>query len=80
MPSKLRSPWRLGGLLGKKKEDKAADADGSSGRLQARMAQQRQGFLCPIMEQVMQDPVVCGDGYTYERRAIEVRTAQTDHL
>lgn len=27
-------------------------------------------FLCPITHDVMTDPVVCADGYTYERTAI----------
>ncbi|CAJ1357393.1 unnamed protein product [Effrenium voratum] len=28
-------------------------------------------FLCPIMQDVMEDPVVAADGASYERRAIE---------
>ncbi|EIE24288.1 U box [Coccomyxa subellipsoidea C-169] len=28
-------------------------------------------FLCPITQEVMKDPVMAGDGYTYERLAIE---------
>ncbi|XP_031483078.1 U-box domain-containing protein 52-like isoform X3 [Nymphaea colorata] len=28
-------------------------------------------FLCPILKEVMQDPCIAADGYTYERRAIE---------
>ena len=28
-------------------------------------------FLCPITLEVMKEPVVCADGHTYERRAIE---------
>lgn len=27
-------------------------------------------FLCPITQEIMLDPVVCSDGFTYERRAI----------
>lgn len=27
-------------------------------------------FLCPITQSIMTDPVMCGDGYTYERSAI----------
>ena len=27
-------------------------------------------YLCPITHELMQDPVVCGDGFTYERSAI----------
>ncbi len=27
-------------------------------------------FLCPITQEVMHDPVVCADGFTYEREAI----------
>ena len=29
------------------------------------------GLACPLTKQVMRDPVVAGDGYTYERSAIE---------
>ncbi|KAL6580602.1 U-box domain-containing protein 52 [Orobanche minor] len=28
-------------------------------------------FMCPILDEVMDDPCVAGDGYTYDRRAIE---------
>ena len=28
-------------------------------------------FICPITLEVMEDPVICNDGYTYERSAIE---------
>ncbi len=27
-------------------------------------------FVCPITQEVMQNPVVCADGFTYEREAI----------
>jgi hypothetical protein len=30
-----------------------------------------QAFLCPITYELMEDPVVAGDGHTYERQAIE---------
>nr|ABL85042.1 serine threonine kinase [Brachypodium sylvaticum] len=29
-------------------------------------------FLCPILQEVMADPCVASDGYTYDRKAIEV--------
>jgi serine/threonine protein kinase len=29
------------------------------------------GFHCPITDEVMQDPVICSDGHTYERGAIK---------
>jgi hypothetical protein len=29
------------------------------------------GFLCPILHEVMVDPVMASDGFTYERRSIE---------
>ena len=29
------------------------------------------GFLCPITQEVMDDPVITSDGHTYERVAIE---------
>lgn len=28
-------------------------------------------FVCPITSEIMEDPVVCADGHTYERAAIE---------
>src|SRR3989338_916619 len=28
-------------------------------------------FLCPITQEAMQDPVITGDGHTYERSAIQ---------
>mmetsp|Transcript_36242 Transcript_36242/g.102121 ORF Transcript_36242/g.102121 Transcript_36242/m.102121 type:complete len:95 (+) Transcript_36242:3-287(+) len=27
-------------------------------------------FVCPITHDIMEDPVIAGDGHTYERRAI----------
>jgi hypothetical protein len=33
-------------------------------------------YLCPLTHQVMKDPVICSDGYTYERAAIESWFAQ----
>ena len=27
-------------------------------------------FICPITQDIMKDPVICSDGYTYERAAI----------
>ena len=29
------------------------------------------GLACPLTQQLMRDPVVASDGYTYERAAIE---------
>merc|ERR1739844_762809 len=29
-------------------------------------------FLCPITREPMEDPVICCDGHTYEREAIEM--------
>ena len=29
------------------------------------------GFVCPISEDIMRDPVVCADGHTYDRPNIE---------
>ena len=28
-------------------------------------------YLCPITQEIMEDPVICEDGYTYEREAIQ---------
>jgi hypothetical protein len=35
-------------------------------------------FLCPILHEVMVDPVMAADGYTYEREAIETWYRQRD--
>ena len=39
-------------------------------------------FLCPITQDVMADPVLAKDGYTYERSAIEswFRTRNTSPM
>ena len=31
----------------------------------------KEGYICPITHETFNDPVIAGDGYTYERRAIE---------
>ena len=38
---------------------------------QPRSRQEQETFLCPITQEIMLDPVIAADGYTYERRAIE---------
>nr|DAD47154.1 TPA_asm: hypothetical protein HUJ06_017091 [Nelumbo nucifera] len=35
-------------------------------------------FICPILKDVMDNPCVAADGYTYDRRAIEIWLAQND--
>ncbi|XP_041994972.1 U-box domain-containing protein 35-like isoform X4 [Salvia splendens] len=35
-------------------------------------------FICPILKEVMSDPCVAADGYTYERRAIEAWLTEKD--
>ena len=35
------------------------------------LSQPPQGFVCPITLDLMEDPVVLEDGFTYERKAIE---------
>ncbi|CAA0836685.1 U-box domain-containing protein 35 [Striga hermonthica] len=35
-------------------------------------------FICPIVKEVMADPCVAGDGYTYDRRAIETWLEEKD--
>jgi len=35
-------------------------------------------FICPISWEKMRDPVICADGYSYERRAIEKWLAQSN--
>lgn len=32
----------------------------------------RDAFACPITGELMRDPVVAGDGHTYDREAIEM--------
>lgn len=34
-------------------------------------------FVCPITQDVMQDPVIAADGYTYEKDAIKVGQCRT---
>ena len=38
--------------------------------------------ICPITQEVMEDPVVCADGHSYERSAIEkwLQTSNTSPL
>ena len=33
-------------------------------------------FVCPITQEMMRDPVIAEDGYTYERQAIEEWTSR----
>ncbi|KAI9081393.1 hypothetical protein K1719_036656 [Acacia pycnantha] len=35
-------------------------------------------FICPILQDVMDDPCVAGDGYTYDRKAIETWLQEND--
>jgi serine/threonine protein kinase len=35
-------------------------------------------FICPILQEVMMDPVVASDGYTYDRKAIEMWISMKD--
>ncbi|KAL9665042.1 hypothetical protein QQ045_020451 [Rhodiola kirilowii] len=35
-------------------------------------------FICPILEEVMEDPHVAADGYSYDRKAIMKRLEETD--
>ncbi|XP_058084702.1 U-box domain-containing protein 35-like isoform X2 [Magnolia sinica] len=35
-------------------------------------------FICPILQDVMDDPCVAADGYTYERRAIDLWLSMND--
>ncbi|XP_010275384.1 PREDICTED: U-box domain-containing protein 35-like [Nelumbo nucifera] len=35
-------------------------------------------FICPILKDVMDDPYVAADGYTYDRKAIEIWLAKND--
>jgi len=43
----------------------------ASGNAAAAAAARPDNFLCPITNEVMDDPVVAADGHTYEREAIE---------
>ncbi|XP_008809455.2 U-box domain-containing protein 52-like isoform X1 [Phoenix dactylifera] len=35
-------------------------------------------FICPILQEVMNDPCVASDGYTYDRKAIEIWLGMND--
>ncbi|KAJ3681891.1 hypothetical protein LUZ60_014464 [Juncus effusus] len=35
-------------------------------------------FICPILQEVMEDPYVASDGYTYEKKAIELWLSMND--
>ncbi|PIA61713.1 hypothetical protein AQUCO_00200004v1 [Aquilegia coerulea] len=35
-------------------------------------------FICPLLKDLMEDPCVAGDGYTYDRKAIEVWLKEND--
>merc|ERR1712232_492134 len=36
-----------------------------------KLSQGMEAFVCPITRETMTDPVICADGHTYERTAIE---------
>ncbi|KAG5558302.1 hypothetical protein RHGRI_008283 [Rhododendron griersonianum] len=36
-------------------------------------------FICPILQDVMEDPCVAADGYTYDRKAIEIWLEENDN-
>ena len=39
-----------------------------------------QEFICPITRSIMDDPVICSDGYTYERSAIlQLKNSTSPH-
>uniref|UniRef100_A0A7S2DZP0 U-box domain-containing protein n=1 Tax=Helicotheca tamesis TaxID=374047 RepID=A0A7S2DZP0_9STRA len=45
----------------------------NEGRILAKnMSKGMDVFLCPITRELMEDPVICADGHTYERYAIEM--------
>jgi len=50
---------------------KAVSGPTSPGPLSALPPSPPQDFYCPITHEVMRDPVVAADGFTYERSAIE---------
>lgn len=64
-----------GGFMGPSPAAAATAAGSSSG-----VQQQQQGsdplsnpmFVCPITQDVMKEPVIAADGYTYEKKAIQV--------
>mmetsp|Transcript_573 Transcript_573/g.816 ORF Transcript_573/g.816 Transcript_573/m.816 type:complete len:126 (+) Transcript_573:1-378(+) len=61
----------------RKKNDESDDDDDGEEQDDKRVSLGRQisfadtKFLCPITKQIMQDPVICSDGFSYERAAIE---------
>ena len=55
-------------ITGKKRK---SDGTGSSGMPLSQPAVAPSDFECPILMEVMTDPVICSDGFSYERAAIE---------
>jgi hypothetical protein len=71
---------------GSKKKKKKPTASSSSGGGGKPSSSCDEAYLCPITKALMEDPVLCVDGYTYERSAIEqylkthTRSPCTDEL
>ena len=51
-------------------EEEIVEAEDPPPQRQRRAKEPPQEFLCPITLQVMRDPVVCPDGFTYEKSAV----------
>lgn len=50
----------------------AAVAEEAEEEKMDRMQDVEKSFICPLSEEIMQDPVVAADGFTYERKCIEL--------
>eukprot|EP00567_Pseudictyota_dubia_P017663 CAMPEP_0197460846 /NCGR_PEP_ID=MMETSP1175-20131217/54991_1 /TAXON_ID=1003142 /ORGANISM="Triceratium dubium, Strain CCMP147" /LENGTH=172 /DNA_ID=CAMNT_0042996017 /DNA_START=34 /DNA_END=548 /DNA_ORIENTATION=+ len=54
-------------------KDARVDALVSEGKvLSKELSKGLDAFLCPITREIMTDPVICADGHTYERHAIDM--------
>ena len=43
--------------------------------LSPKISKELQAFICPITQDIMNDPVTCMDGHTYEKEAIQKTTS-----
>ena len=67
---KLLSPFWLAALMVSHSYDFRFVAK-SSALFRETLGQPRQALQCPITREFIADPVLAGDGYTYERQSIE---------
>jgi len=53
------------------KDVQLKEVEQKSAEIKKRFTTGMDAFLCPITREIMEDPVICCDGHTYERNAIE---------